>query len=130
MKRYAIWNKKDNIITPVGEILTPDEWIARHPAAGGNVTVLCSPGEVNGGYFGILSSLVVDYEAEGCDFSACTTDEEKLAVIEAFDDARAAKIAEEIAQEKVNSAVQADALASIAASLEYQNLMTLPDVEG
>ena len=128
MKRYAIWNKKDNITTPIGENLTPDEWIARHPMAK-NLTVLCHPSKVNGAYFGILDLEVARYEAEGCDFSSCTTDEEKVAVMEAFDDAREAKIANEIAEDKANKAVQADALASIAASLEYQNLMTLPDAE-
>ena len=32
-KRYAIWNKQDPIITPIGEVLTADQWKARYPVA-------------------------------------------------------------------------------------------------
>lgn len=130
MKRFAIWNKKDDIITPKGEVLTAEQWKERYPVAGlDSVTVLCGAGEINGGFFGTLGQMVAQYEAEGCDFSACKTDEEKLAAIEAFLDAReeeAAKAAEAArAQEELN----AMSLASIAASMEFQNMMTLPDVE-
>ena len=88
MKRYAIWNKTDPIITPIGEVLTPEQWIARYPVAGvSTITVVCAAGEVNGAFFGTLGQMVQMYEAQGCDFSACTTAEEKLAAIEAFEDA-------------------------------------------
>lgn len=130
MKRYAIWNKKDKIITVVGEVLTAEQWIARYPVAGEpNITVICSAGECNGAFFGTLGQMVSRYENEGCDFSACTSDEEKLAAIEAFDDAREAAEAEAIAEAKAREGMQADSLASIAASLEYQNMLTLEDVE-
>lgn len=130
MKRYAIWNKKDPIITPKGEVLTAEQWIERYPVAGlDSVTVLCGPGEVNGELFATLGQVVGRYEQAGADFSACTTDEEKLAVIEAFDDAREAAEAEAAAEAKANEEMQADSLASIAASLEYQNMLTLPDTE-
>ncbi len=130
MKRYAIWNKKDPIITPVGEVLTPEQWISRYPVAGvDSVVVVCAYGEVNGAFFNTLAQMVMMYEREGADFSACTTDEEKLAVIEAFDDAREAAEAEAAAEAKANEEMQADSLASIAASLEYQNMLTLPDTE-
>ena len=130
MKRFKIWDKKTPIITPIGEYLTPEQWIARYPAAGkDSVTVLCGAGEINGSIFATLGQTVMDYEKLGCDFSGCTTDEEKLAVIEAFDDAREIAEREAAEEARANEAVQADALASIAASLEYQNLMTLPDVE-
>ena len=89
MKRYSIWNKKDNILTPVGEVLTPEQWIERRPIAGvESITVVCSAGEINGAFFGTLGAMVQTYEKEGADFSACTTPEEKLAVIEAFEDER------------------------------------------
>ena len=29
MSRYAIWNKTDPIITPIGEVLTAEQWIRR-----------------------------------------------------------------------------------------------------
>lgn len=130
MARYAIWNKQDNILTPVGEVLTPEQWIARYPVAGvEGVTVLCSAGEINGGFFGTLGNMVSRYEAQGCDFSACTTDEEKLEAIEAFDVAKKAEAEEKRANTISNEELTATSLASIAASMEYQNMLTLEDAE-
>ena len=116
MKRYAIWNKQDPIITPIGEVLTAEQWIQRYPVAGVNtITVVCAAGEVNGGFFGTLGQMVQMYEAQGCDFSACTTDEEKLAAIESFEDAMNAPSTEPTSEER------------IAAALEYQVMASLPD---
>lgn len=130
MKKFKIWDKKTPIITPIGEYLTPEQWIARYPAAGkDSITVLCGAGEINGSIFATLGQTVMDYEKLGCDFSGCTTDEEKLEAIEAFEDAREAAEAEAIAEAKAKEELTAMSLASIAASLEYQNMMTLPDVE-
>jgi hypothetical protein len=117
-KRYAIWNKKDTIITPIMEVLTPEEWIERYPAAGINsITVVCSAGEINGGFFGTLGQMVSMYEGMGCDFSNCTTDEEKLEVIEAFEDMMNTPSDEPTTEER------------IAAALEAQVMMGLPDEE-
>lgn len=134
VKRYAIWNKRDLVLTPVGEVFTPEQWIERYPIAGmDGITVVCSAGEINGGFFGTLGQMVDMYMREGCDFSTCNTPEEKLDMIEAFDEARkvasaeAAKIAAE--NEAANAELSATSLASIAAQLEYQNMMTLDDVE-
>lgn len=126
MARYAIWNKKDNIITPRGEVLTPEQWIERYPAAGlESVCVLCSAGEVNGGFFGTLGQMVHLYEEQGADFSSCLTNEDRLAVIEEFDARQMQREAETVSNEELT----ATALSSIAASLEYQNMLTLDDVE-
>lgn len=131
MQKYKIWDKKTPIITPIGEYLSAAQWIERYPVAGvEGITVLCGAGEVNGSVFATLGQTVVDYEKLGCDFSACKTDEEKLATIEAFDDARALAEAEAMAEAKANADLQITSLASIAASLEYQNMLTLDDVEG
>lgn len=125
MKRYAIWNKQDMVITPIGEVLTAEQWIERYPVAGvPSITVVCSYGEINGGFFGTLGQMVQTYEAQGADFSACETAEDKLAVIEAFEDAMNAP-SNEVSNEDMNAA----SLASIAASLEFQNMMSLPDEE-
>ena len=127
MKKYAIGNKKDKIITPIGEVLSAEEWIARYPVAGlDNITVLCAAGEINGAFFGTLGQMVQMYEAQGADFSACKTDEEKLAVIEAFEDARNNPVDDGTVS---NEELTAASLASIAASLEYQNMLTLEDAE-
>ena len=134
MKKYAIWNKRDPVLTPIGEVLTAEKWIERYPIAGvESITVVCAAGEINGAFFGTLGQMVDMYTKQGCDFSACETAEDKLAAIEAFDDAREA---EQIAQAKAqaeakatNEDLTATSLASIAASMEYQNLLTLEDTE-
>lgn len=137
MKRFAIWDKQSPVITPIGEVLTAEEWMVRYPMARlDSVTVICAAGEINGGLFDTLGQMVGRYENEGCDFTGCETPDEKLAAIEAFEDERAMKAQE--AQEAAREAEQAKAmneeltavsLASIAASMEFQNMMTLPDEE-
>ena len=134
MKKYAIWNKTDPILTPIGEVLTAEKWIERYPIAGvESINVVCAAGEINGAFFGTLGQMVDMYTKQGCDFSTCETAEDKLAAIEAFDDAREA---EQIALAKAQAEAKATAedltatsLASIAASMEYQNLLTLEDME-
>ena len=127
--RYAIWNKKDNIITPVGEVLTAEQWIQRYPVAGvDGIDVVCSAGVINGGFFGVLAQMVQTYENNGCDFSSCATAEEKLQAMEDFDKAAAKAAAEAAANREASTdEVTAASLASIAASLEYQNMMSLED---
>lgn len=117
-KRYAIWNKKDPILTPVGEVLTAEQWIERRPMAGlEHITVVCAAGEINGGFFGTLGQMVKQAEAMGCDFSACVTDQDKLDAIEAFEDLMNAPSDEPTTDER------------IAAALEYQVMASLPDEE-
>ena len=134
MNKYAIWNKKDPILTPIGEVLTAEQWIERYPIAGvASINVVCAGGEINGAFFGTLGQMVELYTTQGCDFSACETPEDKLAAIEAFEDTREAEAAAQAKaqaeQEAMNAELNATSLASIAASMEYQNMMTLPDEE-
>lgn len=134
MSKYAIWNKKDPILTPIGEVLTAEQWIDRYPIAGvETIHVVCAGGEINGGFFGTLGSMVEMYIKQGCDFSACETAEDKLAAIEAFDDEMEAKAAAEAKaqaeREAATAELNASSMASIAAQLEFQNMMTLDDVE-
>lgn len=117
-KKYAIWNKIDPIIVPTGKVFTAEQWIDKYPVAGlSSITVVCSAGEINGGFFGTLGQMVQMYEAQGADFSACVTDEDKLDVIEAFEDAMNAPSTDPTAEER------------IAAALEYQVMASLPDEE-
>lgn len=119
-KRYAIWDKVSPIITPIGEVLSAEQWIQRYPVASlANITVVCGAGEINGAYFGTLGQMVQMYEAQGADFSACVTAEEKLEVIEAFED--------EMNKPKENLTPTAEE--RIAAALEYQVMASLPDEE-
>lgn len=134
MNRYAIWDKVSPIITPIGEVLSAEQWIQRYPVAGvPTITVICAAGEINGGFFGTLGQMVDMYTKEGCVFTDEMTAEEKLAAIEAFEDAREAdekaKAQEEATTKAINDELTATSLASIAASMEYQNMMTLPDEE-
>jgi hypothetical protein len=119
LKRYAIWDKKTPVITPTYEVFTAEQWLDKYPAAKlPNITVVCSAGEVNGGYFGSLNQMVASYTRMGCDFSDCTTDEDKLMAIEMFEDIRTSKATPTVSAEE-----------RIAAALEYQNLLAMDDVE-
>ena len=116
LKRYAIWDKQSPVIVPTGKVFTAREWMEKYPAAAlERITVVCAAGEVNGGFFGTLGQMEQMYAAQGCDFSACTTAEEKLEIIEAFEDAMNAPSTEPTADER------------IAAALEYQVMASLPD---
>lgn len=118
MSRYAIWNKEDPIITPIGEVLTAQQWKERYPVAAVNsIKVVCAGGEINGAFFGTLGQMVEMYAKQGCDFSDCTTDEEKLAAIEAYEDEMNKPDDTPSAEER------------IAAAMEYQVMATLPDAE-
>ena len=122
MNRYAIWNKIDPIITPVGEVLTAEQWIQRYPVAGLNsITVVCAAGEINGAFFGTLGSMVDMYEGQGCDFSECESAEDKINAINAFIANRDAMMKNTVAAPTVEE--------RIAAALEAQVLMSMPDEE-
>ena len=126
MSRYAIWNKKDNIITPSGKVFTAEQWIQQNPVAAlDDITIVCSSGVINGGFFGVLEAMVHDYENVGLDFSKCKSVEDKLELIENFH----IEQEQEAASRTSNEELTATSLASIAASLEYQNMLTLDDVE-
>ncbi len=117
MSRYAIWNKRDTILTPIGEVLTAEQWIARYPIAGvESIKVVCGGGEINGNFFGTLGSMVETYSKEGCDFSNCVTDQDKLDAIEAFEDLMNSPSGEPTAEER-----QAMALEAIATGATYES---------
>ena len=106
MSRYVIWNKVDKIITPIGEVLEPAQWITRRPVAGILPTVILGSA-INGGFFAVYADMVDNYRKIGCDFSACTTEQEHLDAIEAFEDAMNAKA---VAQSISDATRTADAL--------------------
>lgn len=119
MSKYAIWNKTDAILTPIGEVLTAEQWINRYPIAGiETIKVVCAAGEVNGAFFGTLGSMVDIYTKRGCDFSSCETDQDILDTIEAFEDAMNASDETYVSTDE-----------RIAAALEAQVMMSMPDEE-
>lgn len=112
--KYAIWNKKDTIITPSGAVYTADEWMNEYPVARlEHIKVVCSAGEVNGGFFATLGQMVDMYTGMGCDFSEAESDEDKLRAIEAF----------EIKMNTPDPNPAPTANERIAAALEFQNMM-------
>ena len=116
LKRYAVWDKQSPVIVPAGKVFTAEQWKEKYPVAElDSVIVVCAAGEVNGAFFGTLGQMEQMYAAQGCDFSGCETAEEKLEVIEAFEDALNAPSTEPTADER------------IAATLEYQVMASLPD---
>lgn len=118
MKRYQIWDKVSPIITPIGEVLTAEEWMTRRPVARlENVTVVCSAGEINGGFFGTLGQMKLQYESVGVDFSDCQTNEEILERIEEYEDAK------KEAELEIDTSPTPEE--RIAAALEYQNLLSM-----
>ena len=82
--KYQIWDKVSNVITPSGEVFTPEQWIAKYPVANILDTV-CGGGDVNGSFFGIYSQMVEMYESFGCDFTGCETQQDYLNAIEEFE---------------------------------------------
>lgn len=134
MQKYQIWNKQDSVLTPSGAIFTAEQWLEKYPIARlDSIVVILAAGEINGALFATLGDMMRRAEADGCDFSSCTTNEEKLQAIEDFEDARMkaqAEAAEQAAAEKAaQEEVNTTSLASIAASMEYQNMLTLEDAE-
>lgn len=122
--RYAIWNKQDPIITPIGEVLSAEEWMNRYPVARlDHITVLCAAGEINGAYFGTLGQLKQNYENMGADFSACETAEEVLVAIEAFEDAINNAPAEPSVEERQAAALEAIAMGATSETTAVMNAL-------
>ena len=116
-KRYVLWDKKSDVLTPVGEVLKPEQWIDRRPIAGVVKTVV-SGGAINGAFFGVYDDMINLYTKQGCDFSECVTEQDHLDAIETFED-NLNKV-----QENVISTDE-----RIASALEAQVLMSMPDEE-
>ena len=87
MSKYAIWNKTDDVITPIGEVLTPEQWIERYPMAR-ILDIVVGGGTINGAFCMEYTSFKEMYEKQGCDFSGCETKQDCLDAIEAFEDER------------------------------------------
>ena len=85
MARYKIYDNKSDVITPVGEKLTAEQWLDRYQW-GRYTKMIVGGGIINGSVALVFDDEVERYRKAGCDFSACTTDEDYLTAIEAFED--------------------------------------------
>lgn len=86
MARYKIYDNSSDVITPVGEVLTAEQWLDRYPW-GRFAKMIVGGGVINGSVALIFDEAVERCRRAGCDFSGCTTDEDYLAAMEAFEDA-------------------------------------------
>lgn len=116
MARYKIYDNKSDIITPVGEVLTAEQWLDRYPW-GRFAKMIVGGGVISGSVALVFDEEVERYRKAGCDFSSCTTDEDYLAAIEAFEDAPPAEDTGVSDQTRI-----ADALEDMVA-------LSLPDAE-
>lgn len=117
-KRYVIWDEVSQVITPIGEVLTAEQWMDRYPMARlDGLQLVVAGGQINGAFCGVYSEMVDMYERQGCDFSNCVTQQDHLDAIEAFEDARN------------NAPVGPSAEERMAAALEAQVMMSMADVE-
>lgn len=124
MNRYRFWDKTSDIYTlgiddRTGKNhFTAQEYIDTFApwAANKNVKVIVGGGAINGTVFMEFESTKEHYARMGCDFSACETDDDYLRAIEAFEDNPPG------ANDPTNEE-------RIAAALEAQVMMALPDVE-
>jgi len=124
-KRYEIWDKQSVMITPIGEVFTPEQWIERYPAAA-HIAYVCATGEIKGAFFESLGQMVSVYESAGVDFSECTTDQEKLDAIEAYEDAMKEAAANATSTEE-RTATALEAIAEGATSETKENVAALQE---
>lgn len=131
MSRYIMWNHVSNVITPSGEVFTPQEWDSRYPAAA-LIPYVMSGGDMNGALMQSYGSMKDMAIAEGCDLTGIADGQDVLDAIEAFENARAQQaIADEQAQKEAEAA-EAQAAAELAQreveALEDLVVMNMPDV--
>lgn len=122
MAKYKIWDKVEPIYTlgadQNGKMkFEAQEYIdEKAPWADiPDVKVIVGGGAINGLLFMEFEATKDFYVNQGCDFSACTTDDEILAAMEAWDN--------RVVEQEVSAEER------IAAALEYQVMASLPDEE-
>lgn len=123
MSRYILWDHVSTVITPSGEVFTAEEWEDRYPATA-HIDYVMSGGDMNGALMQSYGSMIEMYTAQGCDFSGCTTKQQRLDRIEQFEDAQAeaAREAEERRRE------EEEAAASEAEELALREVEALEDL--
>ena len=117
--RYQIWDKQSDVITPIGEVLTPEQWMDRYPMARiPSIDLVISGGTINGAFCSEYTSFKDLYEDQGAEFPEGATQREVLDIIEQFEDDRRAKAEAYISPEE-----------RTAAALETIAIIQMPDEE-
>ncbi len=113
-KLYKLWNKTDIVKTRIGERLTPEEWMLRHPEAESAYPIVCA-GSINGDISDCMEDMLLRAEMAGFSTALTLSAETAQAIldeIEAWENERAAQAASTVGAEE-----------RMAAALEYQNMM-------
>ena len=114
--KYKIWNKQDNLITPIGEVLTPQQVFERYPAARiEGIKYIIADQPINMAVFMEFEATKEHYKRLGVPITDDMTDQEVLDAISYW--------------EENPSAPEPTAEERIAAALEFQNIMMLPNIE-
>lgn len=108
--KYKIWNKTDTLVTPIGEVLTAEQVMAKYPASAvdGMKFVICDA-PISLGVFMEFEQTKQMYKQMGVPITDTMTDQEVLDAITYF---------EENPPEPEPTADE-----RIAAAMEYDNLM-------
>lgn len=90
MSRYVVWDKKTPVITPSGDVFSPEQWSDKYPMTkiDGIDVVLSGDSVLNGAICNEYTSFVKIYKDQGCDFEGCETRQDHLDRIEEFEDTR------------------------------------------
>lgn len=116
MGKYKIWDKKSPLVTPIGEVLTPQDVFKRYPAAQleGMKYIVCDA-PISMAVFMEFEATKEYYKRLGVPITDDMTDQEVLDAISEW---------EENPPEPAPTAEE-----RIAAALEFQNILMLPDIE-
>ncbi len=111
--KYKIWNGTDNLVTPIGEVLTSEQVKAKYPASvvQGMKFIICDA-PISMGVFMEFSQTKEHYKRLGVPITDEMTDQEVLDAISYWEENPPAP--EPSAEER------------IAASLEFQSMMMIP----
>ena len=113
--KYKIWDKQTPLITPIGEVLTPEQVFHKYPASAiqGIEYIICD-GPISMGVFMQYDQTIDIYQEQGVELTEDMTPQEKLDAIRAF---------EKRVPEPVPTAEE-----RIAAAMEFQNLLAMEDL--
>lgn len=116
MAKYKIWNKQDPLVTPIGEVLTPEQVIQKYPAAGlPDMKYIICDAPISMGVFMEFEATKEHYKRLGVPITDDMTDQEVLDAISYWEENPPAP--EPSPEERM------------AAALEFQAMITIP-VEG
>lgn len=113
--RYKVWDKQETLVTPIGEVLTADQVKAKFPmAALPNFEFIICDAPISMGVFMELEQTKSHYKNLGVEITEGMTGQEVCDAITQFEEIK--PVPEPSAEER------------IAASLEFQNMLSLDSI--